>query len=196
MLNLNGHRLILASSSPRRAELIKLFGVTFEIIHSEVDEENEHYTMPEVQVLELAQKKAFGVAAKINRGFIIGADTVVVLDNEILGKPRNSSDAKKMLSRLSGKSHTVYTGYAISHEPSGEMISDYEKTEVRFRDLSFDEIEAYVKTGNPLDKAGAYGIQDQSAIFVKSIDGCFYNVMGFPISKIYQRLSFFAEKYN
>lgn len=193
MLNLNGRKLILASASPRRANLLKLLGLDFEIIDSHLNENEESYTMPEVHVLELAQKKALKVADKIGEGVIVGADTIVVLNKKILGKPKNVREAKIMLAELSGKTHSVYTGIAFVEKPSGNSFSDYEKTEVTFRELQQNEIDEYVKTGSPLDKAGAYGIQDLSAVFVTKVDGCFYNVVGFPITKFYNAMRDFLK---
>jgi septum formation protein len=194
MLNLKGKKLILASKSPRRADLLKLIGLNFEIVESRVQEADERYTMPEVHVLELAQKKALKVAEKIGDGLVIGADTIVVLDGKTMGKPRDIAEARQMLHDLSGKTHTVYTGFAIVDKATGKMISDYEKTLVTFRLLEAEEIEAYVQTQNPMDKAGAYGIQDQSAVFAQKIDGCFYNVVGFPLTKFYVTLREFCKQ--
>ncbi|HEX9652136.1 MAG TPA: Maf family protein [bacterium] len=193
LVNLNGKRLILASGSPRRSQLLKLIGLDFEVIDSKVNERDEEYTIPEVHVLELAQKKAQKVAENITDGIIIGADTIVVLDNEILGKPDSATAAQKMLRQLSGQTHRVYTGFALIERPSGTILSDYEQTQVTFREIADDEIAHYVATESPLDKAGAYGIQDQSAVFVSRIDGCFYNVMGFPLAKFYWRLQSFLK---
>jgi septum formation protein len=194
VINLNSKRLILASSSPRRAQLLKLIGLEFEIIDSKFNERDEVYTIPEVHVLELAEKKARKVAENINDAIIVGADTIVVLNNHMLGKPRTANEAREMLRTLSGKTHTVYTGLAIVDKPSEEMVSDYQRTRVTFRELNDREIEQYVKTKNPMDKAGAYGIQDQSAVFVSKIEGCFYNVMGFPLAKFYQTLQTFLQR--
>jgi len=194
VINLNGKRLILASSSPRRAQLLKLIGLEFEIIDSKLNERDEVYTVPEVQVLELAEKKARKVAENISDGIIVGADTIVVLNNQMLGKPQTTNEARAMLRKLSGKTHTVYTGLAIIDKPSENIISDYERTLVTFRALNDREIAQYVQTRSPMDKAGAYGIQDQSAVFVTKIDGCFYNVMGFPLAKFYQTLQTFLHR--
>lgn len=195
MISLNGKRLILASSSPRRAQLLKLIGLEFEVVASQLNEDEEIYTIPEVHVLELAQKKALKVAETIDDGVVVGADTIVVLEGEILGKPASAREAHKMLRQLSGKTHTVYTGFALVERPSGNMLSDYERTQVTFRELTEEEIARYVNTESPLDKAGAYGIQDQSAVFVTRVHGCFYNVMGFPLAKFYTRLqSFITNK--
>jgi len=191
VVNLNGKKLILASASPRRAQLLKLIGMEFEIIDSKMNERDESYIIPEVHVLELAQKKAQKVAENISNGVVVGADTIVVLNGEILGKPASSKEAHAMLRKLSGRTHIVYTGIALVDKPSGKMLSDYERTQVTFRDLGDEEIARYVATESPMDKAGAYGIQDQSAVFVTAISGCFYNVMGFPLAKFYARLQSF-----
>lgn len=185
MLDLKGKRLVLASKSSRRAHLLQLLGLDFDIMDSEIEEVAEKYTMPEVHVLELAQKKAIKVAEEMNEGFSVGADTIVVLNGEILGKPQEMNQAREMLKKLSGKTHAVYTGFAIVEKPTGRMVSDYERTQVTFRALEDAEIENYIQTENPMDKAGAYGIQDQSAIFAKKINGCFYNVVGLPLTKFY-----------
>ncbi len=192
-LNLDGKKLILASASPRRENLLKMIGFDFEMVDSQIDEQSEVYTIPEVHVLELAQKKALKVAEKINSGLIVGADTIVVLNNQILGKPKDAKQAKEILKQLSDRTHTVYTGFTIVDKPSGEMLSEFEKTLVSFRKLVDGEIVRYVQSGSPLDKAGAYGIQDQGALFVEKIDGCFYNVMGLPVTKLYQALGKFIR---
>lgn len=191
--NVYGKKLILASISPRRENLLRMIGFDFEVVNSQVDEQSEVYTIPEVHVLELAQKKALKVAEKIDGGLIIGADTVVVLNNQILGKPKDAKQAKEILQQLSGKTHEVYTGFAIVEKPSGEMLSEFEKTLVSFRQLADEEIDRYIQSGSPFDKAGGYGIQDQGALFVQKIDGCFYNVMGLPVTKLYQALEKFVR---
>ncbi len=192
-LNLDGKKLILASASPRRENLLKMIGFDFEVVDSQIDEQSEVYTIPEVHVLELAQKKALKVAEKISSGLIVGADTIVVLNNQILGKPKDAKQAKEILKQLSDGTHTVYTGFTIVDKPSGEMLSEFEKTLVSFRKLEKEEISQYVKSGSPFDKAGGYGIQDQGALFVEKIDGCFYNVMGLPVTKLYQALGKFVR---
>lgn len=193
VLDLNGRRLILASASPRRAELLQQIGFEFEVIDSGVDEDGETYAVPEVHVLELARMKAEKVAETLEEGLILGADTIVVLDNEILGKPRDRDQARKMLKRLAGRSHTVYTGFAVIDKPAGRNLAEYERTRVTFRDLGEDEIERYIEAEAPLDKAGAYGIQDRAAIFVSGVDGCFYNVVGLPLTKFYCSLKRFLR---
>ncbi|MFQ5706857.1 MAG: Maf family protein [bacterium] len=193
MLDLKGKRLILASQSPRRAALLRLLRLEFEVMDSGVEEDKEQHTIPEVHVLELAERKAWKVAKRIDAGIIVGADTVVELDGQILGKPNSDQEARDMLHRLSGKTHTVYTGFALVDQPTGKCFSEFEKTRVVFRCLEDEEIETYIKTDSPLDKAGAYGIQDLSAVFAERIDGCFYNVVGFPLTKFYLCLRAFCR---
>ncbi len=189
---LNGN-LILASESPRRAQLLSLVGFKFEIRPSEIDEDTVQEADPIRHVLALSLAKATEVAKSIKNGLVVGADTIVVLDKKILGKPATPEEASDMLRRLSGRAHHVYTGFAIVEKPGGRTASDYEVTKVRFRELQDWEIESYVNTQNPMDKAGAYGIQDQSAVFADRIEGCFYNVVGFPLSKFYTTLLAFVE---
>jgi septum formation protein len=186
VLDLNGNRLYLASKSPRRAALFDLMGFDYQVIDSEVDEREESYAYPEVHVLELALKKATQVAEQVETGYVVGADTIVVLHKAIIEKPVSEADAKRMLKGLSGNSHMVYTGFAVIEARSGDAVSAYEKTRVTFRKLDDTEIERYVALEQPMDKAGSYGIQDQSAVFVERIEGCFYNVVGFPVTRFYQ----------
>jgi septum formation protein len=179
-------RLILASSSPRRANLLRQLGLEFEIVPSPVEENVNGYRSPVRLVTALARRKAAEVASQVANGVIVGADTVVVLDGKQLGKPRDAREAKEMLTQLSGREHCVYTGFTLLHMPSRESITDYEVTRVKFRELSAEEVEAYVRSGSCYDKAGAYGIQDDfGAVFVERIDGCYYNVVGFPLTKFY-----------
>jgi len=193
LLNLDDRKLILASASPRRASLLKQVGFEFEVRPSEIDEDVERFMIPENHVLELSYKKATKVAEIMKEGLIIGADTIVVLGSDILGKPESADEARTMLSRLSGHTHTVYTGLTILDKVSGRSACDYERTDVTFRFLSESEIEQYVETRSSLDKAGSYGIQDSGALFVSKIEGCFYNVMGFPLTKFYLTLRSFLN---
>ena len=125
----------------------------------------------------------------IENGIVITADTIVVLNDEIIGKPQNKIDAKNILQKLSGKKHVVYTGFSLINKTENKVITDFSKTKVYFKELSLKEIIDYISTGSPMDKAGAYGIQDDfGAVFVKKIEGCYYNVLGFPVSKIYEGL--------
>ena len=184
-MNLNYKNLILASASPRRAELLRLIGLDFQVIPSTIKEDGIDAQDPASHVLQLSLAKAKDVASKVAEGLVVGADTIVVLDGEILGKPKDEIEATAMLNRLSGRTHKVFTGFSIIENSGGNSISDFETTKVHFRTLNDWEIDSYVKTQNPMDKAGAYGIQDQSAVFADKIEGCFYNVVGFPLTKFY-----------
>ena len=183
--------IILASASPRRAQILSQIGFNFKVIPSTVEEVFSNHDPREV-AKELAARKAEEIAESNQDSIVIGADTVVFLENRILGKPSSGLEAQEMLRLLSGKTHVVYTAFAILQKCKNKRIVDLETTEVTFRNLSDDEIISYVQTGSPLDKAGAYGIQDQSAVFVEKIKGDFYNVVGLPISKIY---SYLKEKF-
>jgi len=186
-------KLILASQSPRRAQLLKQVGFEFEIIPSHIDESQIQESDPASTVKALSLAKAESVAVRIDKGIIIGSDTIVVLGDDILGKPESENEAKEMLRRLAGETHRVYTGFTLLEKPSNRRISDYEVTKVHFRNLSDWEIDRYVSTKSPMDKAGAYGIQDQSAVFADRIEGCFYNVVGFPLSKFYTAMMEFVK---
>jgi septum formation protein len=183
-------KLILASISPRRKYLLGIvlnnFGLKFDVIPANIKEcipENaKNYP---VLVKKLALEKANEVAKK-HKGVIIGADTIVVLNGKVLGKPRNREDAYKMLAALSGNEHKVYTGIAIINNDKGVKFTDYELSRVRFRKLEDKEILFYIKSGSPMDKAGAYGIQDDfGSTFVRKINGDYFNVVGLPIVKTY-----------
>ncbi len=187
--------IILASRSPRRVQLLRQIGLSFTSQESGVDERIAEGTAPEDAVRQLSLEKARHVASRLHNGIVIGADTIVVLDGAILGKPLSKEDAVSMLSRLGGKTHTVFTGFALLDVESKRSYIDYEKTEVTFRQLGKEEIEGYVQSGSPMDKAGAYGIQDDyGAVFVERINGCFYTVVGFPLSKFYTALNRFLEQ--
>jgi len=181
--------IYLASQSPRRKHLLKQIGIDFKSFTVDLDEkilENESPIRTvkrlSIEKLELAEKFK-------NDGILITADTIVVLNSKIIGKPKNRKEAKSILGQLSNKTHFVYTGFAIKNSVTNQIIVDYEKTAVTFRDLSRKEISEYVADGSPLDKAGAYGIQDDyGAVFVSKINGCYYNVVGLPLSKIYDSL--------
>lgn len=174
--------LVLASSSPRRSELLRMAGYEFTTAAPLVKEDFPHGTPPMQAVEQLAARKAYAAAKEYPDETVVAADTLVVLKNRILGKPKNTDDAKAMLRLLSGCVHQVYTGYCILR--GGEAITGHECTSVEFYPLRDAEIEDYVATGEPMDKAGAYGIQGRGALLVKRIDGDFYNVMGLPLGKI------------
>jgi septum formation protein len=178
--------LILASSSPRRKELLAQLGLKFDVITSQVDESQITFTEPEKVVMELALLKARSVVAtSFSSVIVIGADTVVAVDADILGKPTDPADATRMLKRLAGRQHQVYTGIALIEVRHGEINkikTGYRRTEVWIRPLSDEEIAWYVGTGEPMDKAGSYGIQAFGACFIERIDGCYFNVVGLSLS--------------
>lgn len=173
-------RIILASQSPRRRELLSRIVPEFDVLVTEVDENIDESLPPEEYVVQLALRKA--QAAGVSDAVVIGSDTVVVCDGKILGKPADEDDAAKMLGMLSGRSHYVYTGVAVIKD--GRAIMDYEKTEVVFDDLDDDKISRYIKTREPMDKAGSYGIQGIASIFVREIHGDYANVVGLPLFKL------------
>ncbi len=178
--------IVLASQSPRRSDLLKLIGLEFEVHTSNLDESRYSYeTRPRQHVELLSQAKAAVVAKQYKRALVIGADTIVVLKDKILGKPVDTAHAFKMLKELSGQTHKVYTGFTLIKVPEQQIVSSYEVTNVHFRTMQDWEILDYIETGKPMDKAGSYGIQDQSAAFADRIDGCFYNIVGFPLAKFY-----------
>lgn len=177
-------KVILASNSPRRREILGKF-INFEAVTAEVKEDNDFYKSPETLVMALAFEKANSVAVKHEDAIVIGADTVVEIEGEILGKPKSREDAKRMMEKLRGKTHKVITGFSIIDLSSDKKYMDYEVTEVVFKDLSDEEIEAYLNKAEYMDKAGAYGIQEEAALFVEKIEGDYLNIVGFPISKIY-----------
>ena len=185
-------KVILASGSPRRRELLDQMGIDYEVVVSDVDEMGMKDMPPYELVQALAKLKALAVAqaisAKKEKALVVGADTIVVLDNEILGKPANSLDATKMLRRLSGKMHIVYTGVAIVSTKDGSEEVFAQQTKVYMKNMSQDEIQKYVLTQEPLDKAGSYGIQGKGGVFVEKIEGDYFSVMGLPIGKLYDCL--------
>lgn len=181
--------IYLASKSPRRRKLLKQINLSFKAFSVDLDEEILDGEHPIQTVKRLAEHKMNEAKKKVETGIIITADTIVVLNNKVLGKPRNEKDAVNILKMLSGKTHKVFTGFAVLNTKTGKQILDYERTSVSFRVLSDKEIKEYVKTGSPMDKAGAYGIQDDfGAVFVKKINGCYYNVVGLPLAKLYSSL--------
>jgi septum formation protein len=187
--------IVLASRSPRRIHLLRQIGLSFTVQESGVDEYIPEGSVPEEAVCRLSLEKANRVAGRLHDGIVIGADTIVVFDGKILGKPSSKEEAISMLSKLGGKTHTVFTGFAMVDVESKRSYVDYEKTDVTFRRLSKEEIETYVESGSPMDKAGAYGIQDDhGAVFVEKINGCFYTVVGFPLSKFYTSWNMFLEQ--
>lgn len=179
-------KIVLASTSPRRAELLKQIGVEFELASGNVQERPHPDEAPADYITRLARAKVIAVARERESGLIIGADTVVVLDGKLLGKPQDEADAERMLRSLSGRWHAVMTGVAFYDVGTGQEVADFDKTLVRFARLSNQEIEWYVKTGEPMDKAGAYGIQGLGGLFVDEIAGNYYNVVGLPLPLVYR----------
>lgn len=178
--------IILASQSPRRAALFRQLGLAFTIRPSSIHEKIHDELSYQDNVRQLALHKAQDVASRTDRGVVIGSDTIVVIDRIVLNKPSSPDEAFAMLSRLSGKTHTVYTGFAIVDAETKKYYIDHEQTLVTFRRLNDAEITDYIAGGSPMDKAGAYGIQDDfGAVFVEKIDGCYYTVVGFPVAKFY-----------
>jgi len=186
---------VLASRSPRRLALLRQIGISPLVVPCDLEEAFDA-TLPYAEnALRLSSQKAECAAAGFDDALIVGADTIVVVEGQMLGKPVDRRDAVRMLSLLSGRTHTVYTGFTLLDRPSGSSVGGVESTIVTFRSLPPEEIASYVESGSPMDKAGAYGIQDDyGAVFVTRIEGCFYNVVGFPLSRFYTTLSEFQSR--
>ncbi|MBX3043459.1 MAG: septum formation protein Maf [Candidatus Kapabacteria bacterium] len=187
--------LVLASKSPRRKHLLNSLGFEFEVIPSDIDESLDGQLPAEAYAIHLAFSKAEDVASKLNyEALVLGSDTIVVLDEEIINKPETKEDAYMFLRNLSGKTHKVYTAIALINSHTNSWLTDYKITEVTFRDLEDDEIWAYIESGSPMDKAGAYGIQDDfGAVFVSHIQGCYYNIVGLPLELLYNSIKKFIK---
>ncbi len=179
--------IILASGSPRRKELLEKMGATFTVVKADVDEHTDE--RPDVAVALLAGRKASAAARGLAEGLVLGADTLVALEGASLGKPQDAAEAAKMLHALSGKMHEVYTGVCLLDARTGKTMVHTEETRVTFRELTDEEISAYILSGEPMDKAGAYAIQGGAGAFVTSIEGSFSNVMGLPIEALTQMLA-------
>lgn len=175
-------RVVLASASPRRRDLLRLIGIPHEIRPADIDETYISGEQPRQHAERLARAKADKVAATESDALVIGADTIVVVDGNVLGKPVNEADAMRMLSMLSGRSHVVITAVATAY--NGRVESGVEEVVVAFRDLSREEIESYIATGEPMDKAGAYGIQGFGATIVRRVEGDYFAVMGLPLVRL------------
>lgn len=182
--------IYLASSSPRRRELLEQIHLPHTVITTDTDESLPCDIPPAEQVMALSRRKADAAANMLAeaKGIIIAADTTVVLDGEVLGKPVHEDDALTMLERLQGRTHEVYTGLTVYELPGGYVITDFERTEVKMRKIDREELVRYVRTNEPFDKAGAYGIQGFAAIFIEGLRGCYFNVVGLPIFKLAQLL--------
>jgi septum formation protein len=185
-------KLILASASARRAEILRDAGISFEALPTDVDESPRAGETVEAMVLRLAEAKARAAIARLKSlhetAIVIGADTVVDLDGEVLGKPGSARVAGEMLRKLSGKTHRVVTGLVVIRVPDGLARLELETTEVRFAVLTAEEIDRYAATGEPLDKAGAYAIQGIAGRYVERIEGCYFNVVGLPLARLYRIL--------
>jgi len=174
----------LASSSPRRREILELIKLPHKVITVEVDESLVRGIPPEEQVELLSRSKARAAAERVNEGLIIAADTLVVLDEKVLGKPENVESAIGILKQLLGRTHRVFTGVTVWDVSTGRAVTAHECTVVEMRQATHEEISRYVRTGEPMDKAGAYGIQGLGSIFITGIQGCYFNVMGLPVYKL------------
>lgn len=181
-------KIILASTSPRRSALLKQIGLNFEIMPSRFEEDMSlklsHAGLAEF----LAYGKAKEVAGRIKSGVVIGSDTFLVFNKKRIGKPKGAQDARRMLKMISGKNVMIYSGVAIVDIKKGRAITDHEITKVKIKKLSPKEISDYVKTGEPLDKAGAFAIQGAGAVFIEKINGCYSNVIGLPLYNLYKNL--------
>lgn len=184
--------VVLASASPRRQELLKQIGLEFDVVVKSVDETLPEGVLAETAVKEVALRKARAAAEFYNEGIIIGADTVVVYRGKIMGKPTDFSEAVQTLKNLSGSEHKVITGFCVIDTLSGKCVTASETTRVFFRELAENEIWAYVNSGEPMDKAGSYGIQGLGAVLVNKIDGCYFNVVGLPLTKLILTLKEFG----
>lgn len=178
--------LVLASSSPRRAEILRAVGWEFETSPADVDESLRAGEPAEEYVRRLAREKAGAAAATRLFGLVLGADTTVVVEGDILGKPRDEDEARLMLRRLAGRWHEVLTGVALVRAETGRALVGLERTRVRFAEMTGEEIDWHVRTGELLDKAGAYAIQGRAALFIEAIEGDYWNVVGLPVRLVYE----------
>jgi len=185
LCHLKEKKIILASESPRRKSMLENVGLDFQVVPARVEEIYQGSDPIDYAIMN-AQKKAKLVSKKVPYHLIIAADTVVALDGKIYEKPIDRNDARRMLEELSGKTHRVITGFCLLTQI--QEIKDHEETRVTFYELTDAEIEAYLDSGEPFDKAGAYGIQGYASLFVQKVEGCYFNVVGFPLAKFHQRL--------
>ena len=177
-------RFILASASPRRIELLTLLGLRFEIMPSNVDEKFMTGETPRDHVLRLSEEKARKAAALHPEAWVMGADTIVIINGDALGKPRTPDEAKEMLGKLSGQIHTVFTGFTVVRKSVDILIRDSVSSSVRFREIPEDEMAWYIGSQEPYDKAGGYAVQGMGAFFIKEIHGSYTNVMGLPLCEV------------
>jgi septum formation protein len=181
-------KLILASASPRRIELLQLMGLDFEVLPSGIDEAFQRRETPREHVLRLSEEKALAVAQSHPDDWVLGADTIVVIAGEVLGKPRSIVEAKEMLQKLSGREHEVFTGFSIVRQKKGIFIREVVESSVLFREITSDEMDWYIASGEPYDKAGAYAVQGIGAFCIREIRGSYTNVMGLPLCEVVDAL--------
>ncbi|TFE30697.1 Maf family protein [Cohnella luojiensis] len=192
-------QLVLASASPRRQELIALLGLPIRILPSHVEEDTPEDWTPSQIVEGLSLRKALAVKEKLTNpadvsSIIVGSDTIVVLNGKVMGKPRDEHEARLMLEQLSGNTHEVFTGVTCVRISDAKTVTSHRVTKVRMRSLSAEQISRYVDTGEPMDKAGAYGIQEIGSLLIESIEGCYFNVVGLPVSLLAVQLEQFDIK--
>lgn len=180
--------MILASNSPRRKEILENFGFNLKIISKNIEEvSNKKYITD--KIIDIANKKVLAVAKDYPNEYVVASDTVVVVDNEILGKPKNKNEIYNMLKKLSNREHEVITSFSLVNISKNLSISDFEISKVQFKSISDEDIKWYINTNEPFDKAGAYGIQGKGSFFVEKIQGDFFSIMGFPIGKFVRTLN-------
>jgi septum formation protein len=184
--------IVLASGSPRRRDLLEALGLKYEVIVSRYHEDTELKSYPSRIVMMHAQRKVQDVAPQVERGVVVGADTIVYYRRRVYGKPRDMDDARRMLRELQGKTHAVYTGLALYDVDQDRLAVDYMRTRVVMRALDEAQIEHYFSIVDPLDKAGGYAIQEAAGIIIERVEGCYYNVIGFPVAKLDEMLRGFG----
>jgi septum formation protein len=181
-------RFILASASPRRVELLRLMGLDFEVMPSGIGEAFRRGETPREHVLRLSEEKAFAVSLRHPEAWVLGADTIVIIAGEVLGKPGSVLEAKEMLEKLSGREHEVFTGFSIVRQDRGARVREVVESSVLFREIAADEMGWYVGSEEPYDKAGAYAVQGMGAFFIRKIRGSYTNVMGLPLCEVVDAL--------
>ncbi|MDP2908860.1 MAG: Maf family protein [Nanoarchaeota archaeon] len=186
------NKIILASSSPQRKALLEQIGLEFETMPSSYEENMQQETGHKKLAMELAYGKARDVAEKTKEGLVIGADTFIALGDERLGKPKNDEDARLMLKKVSGKTLEIYSGIAIIDSATKKSVTDYEVTKVKMKEMSDEEINAYIKTKEPINKAGACAIEGIGAMFIERIEGCYSNIVGLPLYRLCRNLEKFG----
>lgn len=192
--NLDEYQVVLASESPRRFELLKMIGLDFKVRPSHIEEKNRKNLPPVDYALANAAEKGELIAEQYPDRIIISADTIVVMNDKIIEKPKNEADAFNILRMLNGKTHEVVTAFGIILKNKDKFHYNYERTKVKFRRLQHTEIESYVETGEPFDKAGGYGAQGVGSLLIERVEGCFYNVVGFPVGKFFHEFDQFLSE--